>query len=200
MSQPREDVAPSRDSRRIQVLLAAVIWTAVGVMLPSLGIFWMESAFGWGMALLLAVPFVAIGFAKGHFLLDGVARRAIGADRGPWPVRSGMGLLRPAHVAARRCDDGDGHGASSPLHSDELAVLHPRLPLRGRGRSPRPREPPHVAGPRGIGRGRRRLARRRVCTPRRVRGRPVTCRAVARCGTIGASKHVRHEGALPWPS
>ncbi len=85
VTEPRNEPRPARDMRRPQMLLAASIWTAVGIMLFSMGTFWMESGLGWGLAVLLAVPFVLIGMAKGHFLLDRVAQRSIVriVDRGP---------------------------------------------------------------------------------------------------------------------
>jgi hypothetical protein len=75
----------NRDTRKAQMLLAATIWTAAGVMLFSMGMFWMESGLGWGLALVVAIPFVLIGMAKGHFLLDGVSRRTAAriVERGP---------------------------------------------------------------------------------------------------------------------
>ena len=85
MAQLREDDGPTKDTRKAQLLLAASVWTAAGVLLFSMGMFWMESGLGWGLALLLAVPFVVIGMAKGHFLLDRVAKRSMAriAQRGP---------------------------------------------------------------------------------------------------------------------
>jgi mannose/fructose/N-acetylgalactosamine-specific phosphotransferase system component IIC len=67
------------------MLIAASIWTAAGVLLLSMGVFWMETGLGWGLALLLAVPCVLVGMAKGHFLLDRVAQRSIAriCERGP---------------------------------------------------------------------------------------------------------------------
>jgi hypothetical protein len=85
VSQPADTTAPSRDTRRPQMLIAAGIWTGVGIMLFSIGLFWMQSGLGWAIALLLAVPCVLVGMAKGHFLLDRVAQRSIARirERGP---------------------------------------------------------------------------------------------------------------------
>ena len=73
-----------RDTRRIQKLLAASLWTAVGIMLSAFGVVWMYFGFGlW--ALLLAVPMIALGFVKGRFILDKMAKKAVVriAERGP---------------------------------------------------------------------------------------------------------------------
>jgi hypothetical protein len=76
--------ATARDSRGIQRLLAASLWTAVGIMLSTFGVVWMFLGFGW-WALLLAVPMIALGFAKGRFILDKMAKRAVAriVERGP---------------------------------------------------------------------------------------------------------------------
>jgi hypothetical protein len=85
MAQSRKDGHPNTDTRKPQMLLAATIWTGAGVLLLSMGMFWMETGLGWGRALLVVIPFVLIGMAKGHFLLDRVAKRSVAriAERGP---------------------------------------------------------------------------------------------------------------------
>lgn len=87
MAQPCDNDNPTRDTRRAQMLLAATIWTGAGIMLFSMGSFWMLSGHVvqvW-VAALLMVPCVLVGTAKGHFLLDRVALRSITRiiDRGP---------------------------------------------------------------------------------------------------------------------
>jgi hypothetical protein len=87
---PAEDTAPvraagaARDTRPVQRLLAASIWTAVGAMLSIFGLLWMFKGFGL-IALPLAVPFIGFGFAKGFFILDKMARRSVVriTERGP---------------------------------------------------------------------------------------------------------------------
>ena len=88
--------ATGRDGRPFQRLLAAAIWTGVGIMLSFLGLEWMLKGFGW-WAWLLAVPMIALGFVKGRFILDTMAKRNTQriTDRGaeaPWwgfyPIRT----------------------------------------------------------------------------------------------------------------
>ena len=80
----RSSAAGGRDTRRVQKLLAASIWTLVGVGLSVAGCYWMVIGFHW-WALLLAVPMIALGFVKGRFILDRMAKRNVQriADRGP---------------------------------------------------------------------------------------------------------------------
>jgi hypothetical protein len=77
--------AAGRDTRRVQKLLAASLWTAVGIGLSAAGVFWMFGGFGALWATLLAVPMIALGFVKGRFILDKMAKKAVVriADRGP---------------------------------------------------------------------------------------------------------------------
>jgi hypothetical protein len=83
-SVPRAASMAGPDSRGVQKLLAASLWTAVGIMLSVLGIDWMIVGFHW-WALLLAVPMIALGFIKGRFILDGMAKRNVIRihERGP---------------------------------------------------------------------------------------------------------------------
>jgi hypothetical protein len=63
-------------STRTQVLLAALMWTGVGVMLATIGLVWDVSGFHlWGVA--FALPFVLVGLLKAGFILDKVAAKAI---------------------------------------------------------------------------------------------------------------------------
>ena len=73
-----------RDSRRIQKLLAASLWSGVGLMLCVFGLLWMIKGFGY-WALLLAVPLIGLGFVKGRFILDKMVKKAIVriTERGP---------------------------------------------------------------------------------------------------------------------
>jgi hypothetical protein len=112
MAQLSQDDRPTSDTRKAQMLLAATIWTGAGVLLFSMGMFWMESGLGWGLALVAAIPFVLIGMAKGHFLLDRVARRSVSRiiERGPnapiwtfYGVRTWLlvGLMMGSGIALR---------------------------------------------------------------------------------------------------
>jgi hypothetical protein len=97
-----EAAIATRDTRRPQMLVAATIWTGVGIMLFSMGLFWMETGLGWLYAVLLAVPCILVGMAKGHFLLDRVARRSITriCERGPLaPIWGFYGIRTWALVA-----------------------------------------------------------------------------------------------------
>ncbi|HZK49482.1 MAG TPA: hypothetical protein VFD74_07780 [Thermoleophilia bacterium] len=63
-------------SARTQLLLAEVMWTAVGTMLLTFGLHWVTRRYhgpGWAYA----APFVIVGLLKGRFVLDRVARRTI---------------------------------------------------------------------------------------------------------------------------
>ena len=63
-------------SKRTQVLLAALMWTGVGIMLPTLGLVWDISK--WHLlGALFALPFIAVGLLKAGFVLDKVAAKAI---------------------------------------------------------------------------------------------------------------------------
>ena len=76
--------AAGRDTRRLQKLLAASLWTIVGIGLSLGGCYFMFNGFGW-WALALAVPMIALGFVKGRFILDKMAKKAVVriAERGP---------------------------------------------------------------------------------------------------------------------
>ncbi len=95
MTETRENET-TKDSRRAQMFIGAVVWTAAGIMLFSMGLFWMTTGvYGWLVGLLAAIPAVLVGMAKGHFLLDRVSRRSILriVDRGPEaPVWSFYGV------------------------------------------------------------------------------------------------------------
>lgn len=65
-----------RGSRRTQVFLAALMWTAVGTMLFSLGLHWIVSHDG-DIGLLYAAPFVALGLLKAFFVLDHMTEKAV---------------------------------------------------------------------------------------------------------------------------
>jgi hypothetical protein len=70
-----EERAP-KASRRTQLLLASMLWTAVGVMLPSLGLAWIVEAYG-VVGLLGAIPCLALGMLKGRYILDRVTAGTI---------------------------------------------------------------------------------------------------------------------------
>ena len=79
------NVTATHDSRRVQKSFGAFLWTAVGLMLAIFGFEWMLKGFGWPWALVLAIPFVALGFVKGRFILDKMAKKAVIriGERGP---------------------------------------------------------------------------------------------------------------------
>ncbi len=54
-------------SRRTQLLLAGLMWTAVGVALPAVGLTWDVQGYGL-LGLALAVPFLALGLLKSRML------------------------------------------------------------------------------------------------------------------------------------
>ncbi|HSH69891.1 MAG TPA: hypothetical protein VK997_08230 [Deferrisomatales bacterium] len=60
---------------RTQVLLAALLWTCVGVGLLAAGTLWMSRSHPPWLVFLLALA-AAIGLAKGHLLLSRTARKA----------------------------------------------------------------------------------------------------------------------------
>lgn len=63
-------------SARTQLLLAELMWTAVGTMLLTFGLHWITRRYhgpGWAYA----APFLIVGLLKGRFVLDRVARRTI---------------------------------------------------------------------------------------------------------------------------
>ena len=67
-----------RAGRRTHILLAQLMWTIIGSLLLSLGVWWVVN--GWGPhGFLYAIPFLVLGLIKGIFILDRTARRT--ADR-----------------------------------------------------------------------------------------------------------------------
>jgi hypothetical protein len=68
-------------SRRTQLLLASLLWTCIGVLLPSLGMVWLIQRYGW-LGAVLALPCLAVGFAKGRYILDRVSLRTLDRVRG----------------------------------------------------------------------------------------------------------------------
>lgn len=56
-----------RLSRKTQIGLAAAMWTFVGILLPSLGIFWCVQTWGW-LGLVFAAPFLAVSLLKSRIL------------------------------------------------------------------------------------------------------------------------------------
>ena len=63
-------------SKRTQVLLAALMWTGVGIMLPTLGLIWDITK--WHLlGVAFAAPFIVVGLLKAGFILDKVAAKAI---------------------------------------------------------------------------------------------------------------------------
>jgi hypothetical protein len=70
-----EEHAP-KASRRTQLLLASLLWTAIGVLLPSLGVVWILQRYG-AVGLLFAAPCVLVGVMKGRYILDGMSSRTI---------------------------------------------------------------------------------------------------------------------------
>lgn len=63
-------------SMRTQLLLASLLWTAIGVMLPTLGSVWIVQRYG-PLGALFALPFLVVGLAKSHLLLDRVSARTL---------------------------------------------------------------------------------------------------------------------------
>jgi hypothetical protein len=65
-----------RGTARTQLFLAEMMWSLVGAMLLSLGLFWIVGRYGlpgWAYA----APFVAVGLLKAFFIMDRVARRTV---------------------------------------------------------------------------------------------------------------------------
>jgi hypothetical protein len=88
-----EGALVARDTTKTQIVLAASIWTAVGIGLPSLGFFWMQQAFGVPTALLITVPLVLVGALKAFFILDPLARKTVSRIRDRGPASSVIGFL-----------------------------------------------------------------------------------------------------------
>lgn len=69
-----------RASKRTHLLLALLLWTVIGSVLLVVGTYWELSRFG-PLGLLIVVPLAALGLAKGVFVLDGVAHKAVARIR-----------------------------------------------------------------------------------------------------------------------
>lgn len=70
----------SRGRAKTQMFLAGLMWTAVGIMLPSMGLVWMTRR--WGLlALAFAAPMLVVGGLKAVYILDRVAGRAVARIR-----------------------------------------------------------------------------------------------------------------------
>jgi hypothetical protein len=79
-------------SRRTHILLAAILWSAVGTLLLVLGIRWTLPA----RAAALLLPFAVLaGVLKARFVLDRVARRVIDRIRTRGDDRCLGGFLSP---------------------------------------------------------------------------------------------------------
>ncbi|MFV0438759.1 MAG: hypothetical protein ACK5PS_15380 [Desulfopila sp.] len=59
--------------RSVHLLLAASLWTAIGLLLMTRGLVWLKSA----DLLYLALPAVLLGYLKSRFILDRTAVRSI---------------------------------------------------------------------------------------------------------------------------
>lgn len=81
-----------RASRRTHLLLAELLWTVVGTGLFSVGTYWVLRRYGPAGAVYL-LPFAALGFAKGFFVLDRVARKAVQRIRTRGDGRHVLGLF-----------------------------------------------------------------------------------------------------------
>jgi len=61
---------------RVQILLAAVMWTVVGGGLAAAGIVW-SLALGWRLTLVLVACGTVVGLVKSHLVLDRAAGRIL---------------------------------------------------------------------------------------------------------------------------
>jgi hypothetical protein len=80
-----------RVSRKTQLALAGLMWTAVGIMLPTLGLVWGVQSYG-VLGLLFAVPFLAVGLLKSK-ILDRVSAGTIAHIRSRDPEGFVLGFL-----------------------------------------------------------------------------------------------------------
>jgi hypothetical protein len=78
-------------SRRTQLLLAGLMWTAVGVMLPTLGLVWDVQGYGL-LGLVFAAPFLAVGLLKSK-ILDRISGATIEHIRSRDPEGPFLGFL-----------------------------------------------------------------------------------------------------------
>jgi hypothetical protein len=78
-------------SRRTQLLLAGLMWTAVGLMLPTMGLIWDVQGYGL-LGLLFAAPFLAVGLLKSK-ILDRISVRTIAHIRQRDPEGPFLGFL-----------------------------------------------------------------------------------------------------------
>lgn len=81
-----------RANRRTHLLLAELVWTLVGTALLSVGLYWVLDRYGFS-GIVYALPFAGLGFAKGLFILDRVARRAVERIRSRGDGRHVLGLF-----------------------------------------------------------------------------------------------------------
>jgi hypothetical protein len=72
---PRLERWKPRASFRLQLLLAASLWSVVGTLLLFFGSRWILGDHGTGGRVLLILGAVSLGLMKGRFILDGTARR-----------------------------------------------------------------------------------------------------------------------------
>jgi hypothetical protein len=63
-------------SHRVQLMLAQLMWSMVGLMLFTIGLRWIMHRYG-DLGLLYALPFLALGLTKAFLVLDRVAYGAI---------------------------------------------------------------------------------------------------------------------------
>jgi hypothetical protein len=80
---------------RTQLLLASLLWTAIGIMLPTLGLAWILQRYG-PIGVLFAAPFLALGLAKSHLLLDRISERTLDRVR-----RRGDGTFAAGFFSAK---------------------------------------------------------------------------------------------------
>lgn len=78
-------------SKRTQLLLAGLMWTAVGLLLPTLGLVWDVQGYGL-LGLVFAAPFLALGLAKSK-ILDRISDGTIEHIRGRDPEAPFLGFL-----------------------------------------------------------------------------------------------------------
>lgn len=87
---PRRRALPSA-GRKTQLLLAAGMWTIVGLMLPTMGIVWDLQGYRL-LGLLFALPFLGVGLLKSK-ILDRVSVRTIAHIRSRDPHGFVLGFL-----------------------------------------------------------------------------------------------------------
>jgi len=77
----RTDAHPLMPARaKTQMFIASLIWTGVGLLLPSMGLFWITRRFG-VLGIAFAAPFLLVGGLKAGYILDRVAAKSVARIR-----------------------------------------------------------------------------------------------------------------------